>query len=151
MARSCFASRVRYPWGMDWRLAINFLIASLAIINPLGKVPVWEEAAAGDQSGVRWRLALLVTLTGGAILHVFLLFGMPILNFFGIDLAGFRVGGGIVILLTGIQMLQGVAIQVDRDSDVEAQTQFALAKVRFRQIVVPMVVPFTAGPGSISP
>lgn len=100
---------------MDMALHLNFFVALLAISNPLDKVPLWRAAARDETSPVQWRLALLVVLTGGAILATFLVFGRPILAFFGIDLASFRVDGGIVVLLVGIRMLRGELVRLDYD------------------------------------
>lgn len=135
---------------MNWSLIANFLIALLAIANPLVKVPLWIEASQHDQQAVRWRLAVLVTLTGGLVLLVFLLIGDQVLTLFGIDLASFRIAGGIVILLIGISMLNGNAINVELEEMDEEQSALTRAKVRFRQVVVPMVMPMIAGPGSIT-
>ena len=135
---------------MNWPLATNFLIALMAIANPLVKVPLWIEASQHDRQQVRWRLALLVTLAGGLILWIFLLLGDQILTLFGIDLASFRIAGGIVILMIGISMLNGRAVNVELEDLDESQSPFVQAKLRFRQVIVPMVMPMIAGPGSIT-
>lgn len=135
---------------MNWTLATNFLIAMLAISNPLARVPLWVEASEHDARRVRWRLALLITGTGSAILFVFLVLREQILSLFGIDLASFRIGGGIVLLLIGLDMLRGKAVRVERHDLDEDQPAFLLSKTRFRQIVVPLVMPMIAGPCAIS-
>ncbi len=135
---------------MDWTLATNFLIAILAIVDPLGKIPLWIEAAERQDGRVRWRLAVLVTVAGGAILLIFLFFGQGILRIFGISLASFRIGGGVVIMLTAIQMMNGQAIRIEDGSEEVEAKPFAQAKRRFHQVVVPLVFPFIAGPASIS-
>ena len=135
---------------MQWALASNFLIAMLAIVNPLGKVPLWVVATAGERQAVLVRMALLTTGTGGIILALFLLFGQDILGLFGIDQAAFRVGGGIVVFATAFAMLRGEAIHVEhREADLP-QAVGARAKVRFREVAVPLVFPMIAGPASIS-
>ena len=101
---------------MDLSPATNFLLAMLAILNPLGKVPVWIEACEGCDASVRRRLATLVTGTAALLLLVFLWFGREVLSFLGIDIPAFRVGGGIVILLIGIEMLRGQVVDIDADS-----------------------------------
>lgn len=53
---------------MNWTLATNFLIALLAIANPVGKVPVWIHASKHDTLKVQWRLAILLTLISFVIL-----------------------------------------------------------------------------------
>lgn len=135
---------------MQWTLVSNFLIAMLAIVNPLGKVPLWVQATAGERQAVLVRMAFLTTLTGGLILLLFLLFGRHILQLFGIDPAAFRVGGGIVILGTAFAMLRGEAIHVEHDADDLPASAPARARMRFREVVVPMVFPMIAGPASIT-
>jgi multiple antibiotic resistance protein len=135
---------------MNWQLVTNFAIALLAIANPIGKVPLWIETSKYDGFRVQWRLAVLVTVTGFAILATFLLLGSQILDLFGIDLASFRVGGGIVILLIGIDMLNGNVTQVEVEEKEEDISPMQRAQQRIRQFVVPLVLPMIAGPGTIS-
>lgn len=139
---------------MDWELVRNFFIAMLAIINPLGKIPLWVQASTDQDRHVRWRLALLVIVTALIILLVFLLGGQFFLNLFGIDLASFRIGGGIIILMVGLEMLKGTAIQIKDDTQDTSEDlstfPFRRAQSRFRQVAVPLAMPLMAGPGSIS-
>jgi multiple antibiotic resistance protein len=137
---------------MDWELMRNFFIAMLAIINPLGKIPLWAQASNDQDRHVRWRLALLVTSTALVILLVFLLGGQFFLNLFGIDLASFRIGGGTIILMVGLDMLRGTAIQIQDEAQNKQEdvSKFRLAQSRFKQVAVPLAMPLMAGPGSIS-
>ncbi|NLX07321.1 MAG: MarC family protein [Phycisphaerae bacterium] len=135
---------------MHWTFAINFFVALLAIVNPLSKIPVWFQAADFEQRKVRWTLALLIIATGTAILLIFLLGGQPMLDAFGIDLPSFRIGGGIVILIVGINMLYGRLIFIDPETQDKEGSAYQQAKVRFREVVVPLSIPMIAGPGSIS-
>ncbi|MGD8316687.1 MAG: MarC family protein [Myxococcales bacterium] len=135
---------------MEERLLENFALALVAILNPLGKIPVWVEASEDCDQAVRWRLASLVTGTATLVLLVFLFFGGEILNFLGIDLPSFRVGGGIVILLIGLDMLRGQAVNVERSEGGKDQDAYRRAKARFRDVVVPVAIPILAGPGSIT-
>ncbi len=135
---------------MDWELTRMFFIAMLAITNPLSKIPLWVEGSRGEDRHVRWRLALLVTGTAFLILLVFLVGGRWLLDLFGIDLASFRVGGGIIILLVALDMLRGKAVQLDTDEEEDEDSKLATARSRFRKVAVPLSMPIIAGPGSIS-
>lgn len=135
---------------METALLENFLFAMIAIVNPLGKIPIWVDASRGCDAATRLRLAIFVTLTALGLLLLFLLFGQSILGFLGIDVPAFRVGGGVIILLLGIDMLRGQAVDVDGGDEEDGEDAFDRAKSRFRQIVVPMAVPILAGPGSIT-
>jgi multiple antibiotic resistance protein len=98
---------------LQWSMAVNFFIALLGIVNPLAKIPLWIKASKRENRGVRFQLAIMITLTGAIILLSFLWWGTNILVFFGIDLASFKIGGGIVILLLAIRMLDGKAVTID--------------------------------------
>jgi hypothetical protein len=99
---------------MEIALIRNFLLAMVATLNPLGKIPIWVEASEGCDGPVRTRLALMVTGTATFLLLLFLFFGQSILSFLGLDLPSFRVDGGIIILLIGIEMLRGRAVAARR-------------------------------------
>lgn len=135
---------------MEITLIRNFLLAMVAILNPLGKIPIWVEASEGCDTPVRVRLALMVTGTATGLLLLFLFFGQSILDFLGLDVPSFRVGGGIIILLIGIDMLRGSAVNIDSNARASGEDALDKAKARFRDIVVPVAIPILAGPGSIT-
>lgn len=135
--------------SLDQVLFENFALAMLAIVNPFGKVPVWIKASEGCDGAVRIRLAALVTLTSLLVLLLFLLFGRYVLGFLGLDLPAVQVGGGIIILLTGLEMLRGQELDFDEGDGQGGSDALDRAKSRFRHIVVPFSVPILAGPGSI--
>ena len=134
---------------MNWELYTNFLIAILAIINPVAILPMWSELTKDENFKIRFRVASLVigfaiiTLTG------FLVAGKYVLNFFSIDLMTFKVAGGILLLTTGIKMVEGSNVKLPNQDDEEG-SPLQVAKVRFRKIIVPMGIPIIVGPGSIT-
>ena len=81
----------------------------------------------------------------GVALAVTLLAGELILDFFGISVASFQVGGGILILMNALSMLQG-KVGPTRQTAEEAQETQEKEQVA----VVPLGVPLIAGPGAIS-
>lgn len=136
---------------MDWDLIKHFFIALLAIVNPLGKIPLWLKASAGQPAAARTWLSILVMVAAGLILLAALWVGQPFLELFGIDLAAFRVGGGVIIMLVAVQMLNGVPVRIaaeERTRDDVSPRR--LAQRRFQRVVVPLAMPFIAGPGTIS-
>jgi multiple antibiotic resistance protein len=137
---------------MDWDLVRGFFLAMVAITNPLNKIPLWMVGSRGMSPPGRFRLAILVIASAAIVLFLFLLGGPVFLRFFGIDLASFRIAGGIIILIVGLDMLRGRAVQVEPDAtpDGEDASPLVLARARFKQIAVPVAIPFIAGPGSIA-
>lgn len=134
---------------MDWNILLNFLAAILAIVNPVGIIPIWQELTGDANPDVRKKIALLVTAAALVVLLIFLNSGTFLLNFFNIDLDVFKVAGGILLLLTAISMIEGNATKLE-ERDEKADTTFELARQRFRKIMVPLAVPMLCGPGSIT-
>ncbi|MFW5773100.1 MAG: MarC family protein [Tangfeifania sp.] len=134
---------------MNWNLYVNFLIALLAIINPVAILPIWSELTSDKSNKVRIRVASLLIGFSIISLTTFLIAGKYILSFFGIDLVVFKVAGGILLMTTGIKMIEGTSVKMPENDDAEG-TPLELAKVRFRKILVPMGIPILVGPGSIT-
>lgn len=136
---------------MNWNLYINFFAAMLAIVNPVGIWPLWSSMTKdyGPKRQVRRKIAWLVTITSFAVLVVFLVSGKYLLQFFSIDLEVFKIAGGVLLLYTGISMVQGTATQIQVEEE-ESGSFMEKAKQRFRKILVPLVIPALAGPGSIT-
>lgn len=135
---------------MEWNLYLNFFAAMFAIINPIGIWPLWSEMTDDVKSKkVRRGIALLIILSSLLILLVFFFSGTYLLNFFNIDLPVFRIAGGVLLLLTGISMIEGSATKL-AERDEQGVDELDLAKQRFRKIVVPLLIPSLAGPGSIT-
>ncbi len=134
---------------MNWDYYLNFFAAMLAIVNPIGIWPVWSDLTNDAVSSIRHRIAFLLILSAVMILSVFLVSGKLLLQFFSINLQVFKIAGGILLLYTGIAMVQGSASQLtDRDEDGE--TNMSIAKQRFKKVFVPLGIPALAGPGSIT-
>jgi multiple antibiotic resistance protein len=135
---------------MDWSLYLNFFAAMFAIINPIGIWPLWSELTDDVTSkSVRRDIAYLIISSSLIILIVFFFSGRHLLDFFNIDLPVFRIAGGILLLLTGISMIEGSATKLS-ERDEQGDNELELAKQRFRKIIVPMLIPALAGPGSIT-
>jgi len=139
----------KFDMQLTWDLYINLFIAMLSIINPIGIVPMWTELTGDKKIKVRQRVAFLLTLTAVIILLVFLMSGKYLLQFFSIDIPVFKIAGGILLLTAGLSMVSGSATNL-KDREEEGDNIFTVAKKRFRKIMVPMVIPRLAGPGSIT-
>ncbi len=83
----------------------KFFVALVAVVNPVGAIPVFINLTANQGIKARNATASIAALSVGIILMVVLFTGEAILRFFGISVGSFRVGGGILILLMAIAML----------------------------------------------
>lgn len=136
---------------MDKTLILNFGIAILAIVNPIGNLPVFVSYTTGESRGVQRWLALFFALTVLTFLVLFLIAGTAILNFFGITLAAFRIAGGVLLLLTGLTMVRGEQTKKTQVMAAEGYvTDLQEAELVYRKILVPLGIPMFVGSGSIS-
>ena len=129
----------------DYTEYTKLLITLLAIVNPLGAVPIFVALTSGSAEAERKKIAKIVVVAVLTILYAALLFGDWLLNFFGITIHSFSVGGGILILLMAISMLQARISPVAQTADEarEGESKESVA-------VVPLAMPLLAGPGAIS-
>jgi multiple antibiotic resistance protein len=96
----------------NWELISNFTIAMLAVVNPVEKIPLWVEASKGSRFRFQWLLASLVVVSCACVLLVFLWFGRQLLMELKIDLASFKIGGGLILLQFDFGMiLIAIAVQ----------------------------------------
>jgi len=124
---------------------IKIFVGLVAIVNPLGVIPLFAIMTAGSTESERYQIARLVSVSVTAILLGALLFGEPLLTFFGITIDSFRVGGGILILLMAIAMLHA------RTSGVRQTAEEANESIEKESVaIVPLAMPLLAGPGAIS-
>jgi multiple antibiotic resistance protein len=136
--------------SMNLDLISNFVIALLAIVNPVEKIPLWVEASKGGSREFRWRLAGLIILSSAVILLIFLFLGRQLLIQLHIELASFKIGGGLILLQFGFSMLRGKAVKISEDDNNGSDDLKSSVLKRFREIFIPIGVPVIAGPGAIT-
>ena len=63
---------------MDWSLLVNAFIATLAILNPIGNMPIFLEHVETETPKVQRVVSLLMALSIFIMLTVFFIFGSKI-------------------------------------------------------------------------
>ena len=130
---------------LDYAEYTKIFVGLLAIINPLGAIPVFISITADENSSQHRKTTNLVAIGVAVILLLALFLGESLLRFFGITMDSFRVGGGILVLLMAIAMLHAKTSQV-RQTEEEADESIEKESVA----IVPLAMPLLAGPGAIS-
>jgi len=74
------------------------LIALLAIVNPIGAVPFFISFTHGFGREERRRTMRVSAFSAFVVIAVSALAGLQIIEFFGISIASFQVGGGTLVL-----------------------------------------------------
>jgi multiple antibiotic resistance protein len=121
------------------------LVTLTAVLDPFLAVPMFLALTTTQSSRERVVLVRAVAITVFGVLSVSALLGDSILALMGASLAAFRVGGGLVLLLMALAMLNAQAGGV-RQSEEEA-AELESGEVRG---LVPLAIPLLAGPGAIS-
>ncbi|HEY1752797.1 MAG TPA: MarC family protein [Caulobacteraceae bacterium] len=132
--------------------AVNFYVALFALIDPVGNTPLFAAATAGAKPAGQRLTGAYIALFSLVFLAFFFLTGIGLLRFFGIGLAAFRIAGGALLFLLGLDMARGDLAHILGDAAGEAAnlSTRAYARSRFERLVVPFAMPLLVGPGAIS-
>ncbi|HEY0858456.1 MAG TPA: MarC family protein [Albitalea sp.] len=123
------------------------LIALLAIVNPIGVVPFFIHFTQNLSPEQRRRTIRVSSLTAFIVIALSAVAGLKIIEFFGISLASFQVGGGTLLLISAIQMLNAQPAEGRREDVSEGESKVdAGASIA----VVPLTIPLLTGPATIS-
>jgi len=132
--------------------AINFFVALFALIDPVGNVPLFAAATQGATPAARRLTAVYIAAFAFVFMGFFFLTGLSLLQFFGISMPAFRIAGGIMLLLLGLDMARGDLMQsfAGPEAGSEVLSTRAWARARFESLIVPFGIPLLIGPGAIS-
>ncbi len=130
---------------MDVTVYIKFFLGLVAIINPVGLLPVFVGLTSHQTEAERNHTGKIANLAVVIILLVTIVAGQHILNMFSISLSAFRIAGGTLIAIIAMSMLQGKLGEVKRNQEEDRESS-AMESVA----VVPLALPLMAGPGAIS-
>ena len=124
---------------------LRFAITLAAVVDPFLAVPFFLAFTSAYDAQSRLRLARSIALTVFGVLALSAMAGRALLDWIGASVAAFRVGGGLVLLLMSLAMLnaQPGGLRQSRDEALE----FAQGE---GSGLVPLAVPLLAGPGAIS-
>ena len=133
-------------------LGVNLFVALFALVDPIGNIPIFAAATAGASMRQRLSVSALICIFIVIFLCFFFFTGLGLLQFFGISLAAFRIAGGILLLLLGLDMTREDFLKMFADPDAvkDAQNDRGYARRRFQRLVVPFAIPLMIGPGAIS-
>jgi multiple antibiotic resistance protein len=123
------------------------LVALLAIVNPIGVIPFFIHFTQHFSPEQRRRTIRISAFTAFVVIALSALAGMKIIEFFGISIASFQVGGGTLLLISALSMLNAQPAE-SKPSDVTEGDQKLDAGDSIA--VVPLAIPLLTGPATIS-
>lgn len=123
------------------------LIALLAIVNPIGVVPFYIHFTQGFSREQKRRTIRVASFTAFLVVSISALAGLKLIEFFGISIASFQVGGGTLLLISSMQMLNAQPAETRKEDVDEGENKVdAGASIA----VVPLTIPLLTGPATIS-
>ena len=120
-------------------------ISLLALVNPLGAIPFFISFTANNTRRERQKIVRVASISVATVIGFTTLLGQHVIDFFGISVNSFQVGGGVIVLLMAISMVNAhpSGTKTTPEEAVEGELKDNIA-------VVPLAIPLLTGPGTIS-
>lgn len=112
----------------------------LAVIDPLGSVPVYLEATKHFDQKHKKKIAKRASFIAFLILLFFILVGQIILEGMDVSLDAFQISGGVILFLFALTMIFG---------DGKPESEKHLIKDYKHVTIFPVAIPSIASPGAI--
>jgi multiple antibiotic resistance protein len=125
------------------------LLTLLAIVNPLAIVPFFIHYTQGFSREQRRRTIVISSFSAFVVIATSALAGLHILDFFGISLASFQVGGGMLLLTSALNMLNAQPAEA-KPASHELEDGAEKAAMGASIAVVPLTSPLLTGPATMS-
>ncbi|QTD38699.1 NAAT family transporter [Polaribacter batillariae] len=113
------------------------------LINPFGTMPIFMTMTADLDASHRTKTARKASIVSFITIIIFAFSGQLLFNFFGISVNSFRVVGGVIFFLMGMDMLQARLGKVKlKESEVKTYVNDIS--------VTPLAIPMICGPGALT-
>jgi len=144
-ARQTSVGQLRETMTETLQFALVAFTSLLAIVNPLGAIPMYVAMTASYTPERRRATLRRAVVTALLLLVAFTLVGTFILRFFGITTEAFQIAGGIIFFGIGWDMLQARRSRVKTTQEEEDESA-----QKPDVGIIPLGIPTLAGPGAIT-
>ncbi len=124
---------------------LKFAITLLSIINPLGAIPVFLGYVKNNRKINIKKVSKNTAIASSITLILSLFLGQSLLKFFGISIASFTIGGGLLLFTMAFSMISAHQSNTQMNTEERETLDFE------REIsIIPLAIPLLSGPGAIS-
>ena len=123
---------------MDVTELIKTFVILVAVIDPIGNIPVYILLTAHKTDAEHKSIALKTSCTAVLLLAASFLLGKHIIGFFGIEMSAFKLIGGIFLLYISFTMLSNT------------KSSYLFSEENEDISLVPLTFPLFIGPAAIS-
>lgn len=120
---------------------LNTLVLLIAVIDPLGSVPVFMEATKQFDKRHKRKIAINASAVAFIVLLFFIVIGQLILESMDISLDAFQISGGVILFLFALTMIFG---------EGKPETEKHFIKDFKHVTIFPVAIPSIASPGAIT-
>ena len=128
---------------------LHFSLLSLSaiffVVDPMAVIPVFLGMTRDDSEAKKEQMARRASITAFFILSAFAIGGTLIMKALGVTLAAFKVAGGILLLITAVEMLTGQKSRTRTSPEEERE-----GAEKEDVAIFPLAIPLLAGPGAIA-
>lgn len=128
-----------------WQFFAVALSSILFLVDPVATIPAFLVMTDGRTQAQRRRMAKRASWTCFFVLCGFGLIGAQLFQLLGITMPAFRIAGGLILLLIGLDM-----VQAKRPTTSEAPGEAEEGANKEDASIIPLGMPMLAGPGAIS-
>jgi multiple antibiotic resistance protein len=89
---------------------VQLVILFTVIIDPLSSFAVFTTSTAAMTAAEKKRTALYAVLAAAAMSYAILFIGAPLLSLFSVSISDFKIAGGIILAIFGVQMTLGQSL-----------------------------------------
>ena len=119
---------------------ITKILFLIAVIDPIGSVPVFLEATKEFDQVYKRKIALRASIIAFGILLFFIIIGQLILEGMAVSLDAFQISGGVILFLFALTMVFGDGKPEDEKSKI----------TDYKHVTIfPVAIPSIASPGAI--
>ena len=121
----------------------HYLLGLIAVANNIPAIPFFLQLCEGLSPKEQHKLTAIATITSFITMITAMIAGMSILGFFDISISAFRIAGGLLLLNTGLSMMNSTRQVVVQGEENSFSKMISLA-------VIPISIPLTTGAGTMS-
>lgn len=115
------------------------------VVDPLALIPIFLTMTPAESNRERARTALRASLTACIVLILFAIVGHLIFRLFGISLSAFKIAGGILLFMLGLEMMRA---STSRTKQTPEEKREGIEKSDVA--IIPLAIPLLSGPGAIA-
>jgi multiple antibiotic resistance protein len=125
---------------MDFTELIKTFVILVAVIDPIGNIPVYISLTAQKTDAEHKSIALKTSFTAVILLVASFLLGKHIIAFFGIEMSAFKLIGGLFLVYISFTMF----------SNTKSSYLFSEDNIEEDISLMPLTFPLFIGPAAIS-